>query len=171
MLASPRDATGRAGNSRHTQRFPKVELRPPVLDLRNGSLRDAAERPIKCWDRPAMLRGEPTSVVNQLLIDRGMGIGPVSGGAGRACIFTPRSGCSRVAIKMVGSPRDPAGPVGNRIDICSTSLTNDVLPSRCSGASRQISARPMKRLATTSAQTFFERRAVAASPKHWSPVA
>ena len=69
-----------------------------------------------------MLRGEPTSAVNPPMMDRGMGIGPVSGGAGRACFFTRRSGCSRVAIKMVGSPRDAAGPAGNRIDVCSTSF-------------------------------------------------
>jgi hypothetical protein len=65
-----------------------IELRPPDLDLRKGSLRDAAERPVKCWDNPAMLRRERTSLVNPPTMNREMCIGPVSGGAGRACVFT-----------------------------------------------------------------------------------
>ena len=53
------------------QTYSEVELQPPVLDLRNGSLRDAAERPINRRDAA----GPARSVVNQPLIDRGWASG------------------------------------------------------------------------------------------------
>ena len=78
----------------------------PIKTL--GSPRDAAGR--------ADLVGEPTYDEPRDVHRAGVRW------SGAGMRFHPRSGCSHVAIKMVGSPRDAAGPAGNRIDICSTSF-------------------------------------------------
>ena len=69
LCAPPQQLTTRAimalvSGQLHRRCFPKVELRPPVLDLSNGWLRDAAERQIKCWGRPAILEAGAISVVS-----------------------------------------------------------------------------------------------------------
>ena len=131
-----------------------------MLDLRNGSLRDAAERPIKCWDRPAMLRGGPTPRDGHRAGVRWRGAGmyfhPTIGS------LTRRDQNGGLATRCRGASRQP---YRHLLDIA----PNDGLTPRCSGASRQLTAHAIMSLVTTSPQTLFESRAAAAPQKTGAP--
>jgi len=121
-----------------------------VLDLRNGSLRDAAERPINRWDAA----GPARSVVNQPLIDRGWAsgrcpvvrggrvfhatIGSVTRRDKKGVLATRHSGktCQLTALAIV---RPGATPDAFRKSSCGLPcLILEKVAPRCSGATDKM---------------------------------